>query len=195
LKDNRLDILAVFRVTHLTMSLTETANPSPSAPKSQPFSLHALPPPYRAITNRFHKLDGRSKAFRAIKRRMADLLHDFPLPPDRLAVEQARRVAELMTMAELFRTGALTGAVNIETAVKLESECRRQQRALMAMRKSAPTLTAHDIAAARRREAKNARRRLKRREKVAAAKAAQSVVQMDQKPVQMDQGAPDVSPR
>jgi len=58
------------------MSLTETANPSPSASKSQPFSLHALPPPYRAITNRFHKLDGRSKAYRAIKRRMARSIPD-----------------------------------------------------------------------------------------------------------------------
>jgi hypothetical protein len=147
----------------------------PSAPKSQPFSLHSLPPPYRAITNRFHELDGRSKAARAIKARMAALLGDFGQPADRLVMEQIRKVAELLTMADLFRTGALTGHCNVETLTRLESECRRQQRALMAMRKAAPTLSAADIAAARRREAKNARRRLKRREKIAAAKAAERV--------------------
>jgi hypothetical protein len=173
------------------MPLKETANPAPNAPKSQPFSLHTLPPVYRPLTNRFHALDGRSKAYRAIKRRIAALRAEFGQPPDRLAEEAIRRCAELMTMADLFRRGALTGAVNVETLTRLESEVRRQQTALMAMRKAAPTLTAYDIAAARRREAKNARRRLKRREKAAAAKAAQVATEA---PIGAAVGAPDVSP-
>jgi uncharacterized membrane protein YqiK len=154
------------------MSLTETADSAPSVPKGQQVSLHALPIAYRPLTNRFHKLDGRSKAWpwRAIKRRMVALRADFGQAPDRLAEEAIRRTAELMTLADLFRTAAITGHANIETATRLESEVRRQRAALMAMRRTT-ALTAKDIAAARRREAANAKRRLKRREAKAKAQA------------------------